>query len=217
MKIKSKNINKNAWQSWYPKKEKIDKDMPLLEEIFRKNGASKILDAGCGIGRHTIYFTEKGFKVYGFDFSPYAVKRAKERLKEKRLRADLKIWDIRRKVPYKDNFFDALLSIRVFHHNNSKTIKKIIEEFSRVVKKGGFIYIQVPPRQIMLKYAMFDERKGKNGSKIEEGTYIPDHGSEKGIPHHSFTKTELKKLFSDFKIKKIGLRDGQYNLLGVKK
>ncbi len=208
---------KNAWQSWYPRKEKINEDMPVLEKMFRKNSVSKILDAGCGTGRHTVYFAEKGFEVYGFDFSPFAVKRAKEKLKEKRLRANLKIWDIRRKLPYKDNFFDVLLSIRVFHHNNSETIKRIIEEFVRVVRKGGFVYIQVPPRQLILKYAMFDERKGKSGIKLEEGTYTPGHGSEKGVPHHSFTKIELKKLFSDFKIKRISLKDGQYNLLGVKK
>lgn len=210
-------MNKNAWQSWYPKKEKIDEDMPVLEKIFRKNGVSRILDTGCGIGRHTVYFAEKGFKVYGFDFSPYAVKCAGEKLKEKNLRADLKIKDICQKLSYKDNFFDALLSIRVFHHNDFKTIKKIIKEFSRVLKRGGFVYIQVPPRQLMLKYAMFDKRKGEGGIKTEEGTYIPSYGPEKGVPHHSFTKAELKDLFSDFKIKKIGLRDGQYNLLGVKK
>jgi SAM-dependent methyltransferase len=64
------DTDKNAWSFWYSKKEEtIDEDIPQLAEFFRNKGVSKIFDLGCGTGRHTIYFAEKGFETYGFDFS----------------------------------------------------------------------------------------------------------------------------------------------------
>lgn len=214
---KDKAGKRDAWRSWYIRKEKIDQDMSRLARIFKKKDVSKILDAGCGTGRHAIYFAQRGFKVYGFDFSNFAIKQTKRRLKQKGLQANLKIWDIRKKFPYPSGFFDVVLSIRVFHHNPLKIIKKIVKEFSRVLKKSGYIYIQIPPRHSVFKYAMFASKKGKPQIKLEGGTYVPVDGPEKGVPHHGFTKTELRKLFSDFEIKKISLRERQYNLLGVKR
>ena len=139
------SMRKAVWKDWYPKKEKvIDEDMPLLEKEFRANNVLKILDLGCGTGRHTIYFTERGFEVYGFDFAPEAIKRAKERLRKRGLQAFLKVWNARKKFPYQNEFFDGVLVIRVIHHYPTKIIKKIVKEIERVTKKNGYLYIQVP-------------------------------------------------------------------------
>jgi hypothetical protein len=37
--------------------------------------------------------------------------------------------------------------------------------------------------------------------KVEEGTYIPLDGPEKGLPHHFFTPEEIKETFKAFEIK----------------
>jgi SAM-dependent methyltransferase len=67
---KTMDTDKNAWSFWYSKKEEtIDEDIPQLAEFFRNKCVSKIFDLGCRTGRHTIYFAEKGFETYGFDFS----------------------------------------------------------------------------------------------------------------------------------------------------
>jgi len=211
-------MRKNAWETWYPKKEDVpDEDMPVLEKIFRENNITKILDVGCGTGRHTIYFAERGFTVFGFDFAPDAIKRAKEKIKERNLRAHLRIWDARKRFPYRDESFDAVLSIRVFHHEVVKTIKMIVDEFSRVLKKGGYIYVQVPTRQRVLRYARKAKQEGKPQIELEKGTCVPSDGPEKGVPHHGFTQQELRGLFGAFRIKSLALRDEHYNLLAVKK
>jgi SAM-dependent methyltransferase len=44
-----------------------------------KHAAGRILDIGCGAGRHSIYLQEKGFDVTGIDISPGAVKVCKSR------------------------------------------------------------------------------------------------------------------------------------------
>lgn len=208
-------MNKDTWMYWYPRKEGIiDEDMPKIEKIFRNDGVSKILDLGCGTGRHTIYFAEKGFDVYGFDFSSNAIQRSKERLKDRNLSAHLIVWDMSKKFPYKNEFFDAVIAIRVIHHAPMRVIKHVISEVNRITKKEGYFYAQVPTLERNLKY----ERLGEKGKLIEPGTRVPLEGPEKGIPHHGFTEQELLELLKsfNFKVKEIYERDEHYCLLAIK-
>lgn len=47
-------------------KEEVD----FLLTLFPIDAASRILDVGCGIGRHAVEFARRGFAVTGIDFSP---------------------------------------------------------------------------------------------------------------------------------------------------
>lgn len=209
------DVKKDAWTYWYPRKEKIiDEDMPKIEKIFRDNAVSRILDLGCGTGRHTIYFAERGFDVYGFDFSHYAVQRSARRLKKRNLSAHLMVWDMTEKFPYEDEFFDAVIAIRVIHHARIGVIRHVVLEVNRVVKTGGYFYAQVPTLEGTLKYA----RSGAEGKWIESGTRVPQEGPEKGIPHHSFTRQELSELLNSFhfRLQRIHERNEHYNFLAIK-
>ena len=89
----------------------------------------KILDAGCGSGRDSVYFDSLGHTVYSIDLSPVAIEKAKA----KNNNISFKLGNLE-KLPYSDNMFDALycgyvLSVTIF----SKTIK----ELARVLKVGG--------------------------------------------------------------------------------
>ena len=39
----------------------------------------RVMDVGCGVGRHSLYLQEKGFDVLGIDASPLAIKVCKLR------------------------------------------------------------------------------------------------------------------------------------------
>ena len=45
---------------------------------WEAEGARSILDLGCGLGRHAVFFAEKGFKVTAVDLSKDAINFAKE-------------------------------------------------------------------------------------------------------------------------------------------
>lgn len=218
MKMKKIRINPEAWKYWYPTKEEtVDEDMPLLGKEFRENNVSKILDLGCGTGRHAIYFAQREFEVYGFDFSRVAIKQAKEKAKKKGLQVNLRVWDCRKTFPYPDEFFDAVIVVRVIHHYSTEVIGQIIKEIERILKVDGYLYIQVPTLARVSRYARLAEKEGNPQIRLEKGTYVPSVGPEKSVPHHGFTKEELKEFFGGLKIRSIVLKDGHYNLLGTKK
>jgi len=194
----------NIWDKKFYGKKKIyrkeifripHKDLPKFIKLLRKIKAKKILDLGCGTGRHVIALAKRNFEVYGIDIAKKALNLAKERLKEEALKAKLRVGDFYKKLPYKDKFFDGVISIKALHHARVLKIKKLIKEIERVMKAGGILMIEVPRKK---------KRHGsKKYKKIEAGTYTPLEGPEEEVPHHIFNKAELKNLFSHFEILEI--------------
>ena len=54
--------------------------------------------------------------------------------------------------------------------------------------------------------------------EIEPGTFIPQDGSEAGLPHHIFTDDEIRREFQDFNILEISPREkGKFIAIWLKK
>lgn len=45
-------------------------DWPLIEQKALEFVKGRVLDVGCGAGRHALYLQKKGFSVFGVDSSP---------------------------------------------------------------------------------------------------------------------------------------------------
>ena len=190
------------WDDIFTKRGKVftkpHQDMERLSKIFKESGVQRILDLGCGTGRHLLFFSKKGYEVYGLDKSPKGLEIAKNWLDEEKLSAKLTNQRIDQKFPYENDFFDVIISIQVIHHNLTKEILFSVKEIERVLKTKGFIFITVPFLQA------FNVRKDKwKLKKVEKRTYIPQSGPEKGLPHHFFTTAELKRVFSAFELLEI--------------
>lgn len=204
------------WEDIFSEKGKVftepHTDMERIAKIFEERGVQKILDIGSGTGRHLIFFSKKGFEIHGFDASPKAISIAKEWLTEENLNVEIKLNRMEAKFPYDENFFDAIISIQVIHHNKMKDILMTVNEIERVLRKGGAIFITFP------------RLEGRGGledwklNEIERGTYIPQAGQEKGLPHHFFTIEEIHDVFSSFNLLEIyNDRKRHRAILGIKK
>lgn len=190
----------NTWdEKFYGGKEhlkdvfrKPHEDFGRFVKLLKEQKAKRILDLGCGTGRHTIALAKLDFDTFGIDISKNALAVCKERLAEEHLMAKIIEGDIYQTLPYQDDFFDGLLSIKVLHHNKVTEIKKLIEEIERILKPGGLIMVEVPGQV------------GQLYGEIEPGTIAPQEGPEKGILHHLFKdENEVKSFFKDFEIIKI--------------
>ncbi len=203
------------WDDIFSEKGKVftesHQDMEKIAKLFKEKGVQKILDIGSGTGRHLLYFSKKGFEVYGMDASPKGISIAKQWLLEENLNAEIILHRIEEKFPFEDNFFDAIISIQVIHHNKMKEILITISEIERVLKKGGMIFITFP---------RLESRSGLDKwelMEIEKNTYIPQAGQEKGLPHHFFTIEEIHDLFRSFDLLEIyDDRKRHRAILGIK-
>jgi SAM-dependent methyltransferase len=188
-----------AWDEVFRQKGRIflepHWDIPQVACILKQKGLERVLDLGCGTGRHVVYLARHGFSVYGLDNSPKAVEMTAEWLAQENLDANLQVQEMTETFPYEDRFFDAILSIQVIHHADTASIKQIIGEMERVLKAGGFLFVTVPKQQ----------DQGKRFQQIEPNTFVPLDGDEKGLPHHYFTPQELHECFAHFEITDIHL------------
>jgi ubiquinone/menaquinone biosynthesis C-methylase UbiE len=150
--------------------------------------------------------------MYGFDASPKGLSLTRKWLSEEGLSAELINHRMEERFPYDDNYFDAVISIQVIHHNKLKDIIFTVSEITRVLKNHGIIFITFPRLEDR------DDLDDWKLKEIEKGTYIPQTGKEKGLPHHFFTITEIQEVFSSFNLVEIyNDRTRHRAILGVKK
>ncbi len=80
----------------------------FIEKEINYNKSLRIIDIGCGTGRHSIELTERGYKVIGIDLSESQLERAKEKAKAQNLQIDFQKHDARN-LPFKNEYDLAIM------------------------------------------------------------------------------------------------------------
>lgn len=186
--------DKMDWKEIYKDRgivqEKPSKKIIELVPLLKKQGVRRILDNGCGTGRHVKYLLGQGFEVYGADYSMEALRICRESAGDKYPR-NLIVSDMAA-MPFKDNFFDCVISSQVIQHALKPARERAIAEIKRITDFGGIVFL----RTISLNQFGFGL-----GNLAEENTYVDIPKIPDGkTPHHYFSKSELEGYFRDFKI-----------------
>jgi 2-polyprenyl-3-methyl-5-hydroxy-6-metoxy-1,4-benzoquinol methylase len=80
----------------------------FIEKEINYDKKLKILDIGCGTGRHTLELAKRGYCLTGIDLSNSLLKRAREKALAQNLRIDFQIQDAR-KLLFADEFDLAIM------------------------------------------------------------------------------------------------------------
>lgn len=115
----------------YPSKYQIQK----FWSIFSKHDCKRILDAGCGIGSFGKFKPPK-IELHGIDYNPEEVKIASK--------YEISVIGDIMSLPYPNEFFDGIFCHHVLEHLEDP--KKAVNEFFRVLKKGGVAIAEVPSK-----------------------------------------------------------------------
>jgi SAM-dependent methyltransferase len=158
--------------------------MRFLKRIARIVPHGRMLDVGCGEGRHAIAAAKMGFKVSGIDFEPLAIERARRFARAKGTRGI----DFRRasvfRLPFAEASFDVVLDFGCLHHQRKSDWAAYRASILRVLAPGGFFVLCV----FSPKFELF--RGSRRAWHIAQGAY-----------RRRFTRTELRTLFgADFEI-----------------
>lgn len=102
----------------------------------------RILDFGCGIGRHVMYCDEMGIESYGVDLSETAISIAKQWARQNGIeRVDSKIVQGEAStLPWESGFFDFAISHGVLDSMSFANARQSCAELHRVLKRGGLFY-----------------------------------------------------------------------------
>ena len=176
---------KQLWNNIAPEWHEFKKPASVVLRFLNKQ-SGKILDLGSGSGRNLSKI--KNGKMYLVDFSPEMIKLAKQKAKQENIDAEFFISETK-KLPFKNNFFDAAICISMIHCIEKKQDReKTIQELLRVLKKGAQAEISVWNK---------DSKRFKNAQK-EKYVGWRDKGKRY---YYLYTEKEIHNLF-----KKIGFK-----------
>lgn len=89
-----------------------------------------LLEIGCGTGRFVYWGRRLGIDAWGMDINPYALSQA-----HPEIRKYLRKADATKKISFKDNSFNLVVSISFFEHITEPELDLVLKECQRVSKK----------------------------------------------------------------------------------
>lgn len=146
-----------------------------LADKLELNSDSKVLDACCGKGRHSIYLNKKGLDVTGIDLSHQSITHAKQYENEK-----LHFYEHDIRNEFYSNYFDFVLnlftSFGYFKRENENI--KAIKVFAKALKPNGKLLIDFLNADQVCNSIKSQDHKTINGiefnieKKVENGMII---------------------------------------------
>ena len=111
--------------------------IPTFQKYWSINQSNSVLDIGCAKGFMIFDFLQKipGLKIQGIDISDYAIKNAKEEVK------DLVSVANANNLPFENKKFDYVISINTIHNLELSDCKKALKEIERVTRKSSFVTV----------------------------------------------------------------------------
>jgi len=177
-------------------------DTVFLDRMLRQ--PCKLLDVGCGTGRHLVHFAEKGFDVTGVDLSDAMLRIVEEKLVAAQQSASLLKSDICHIPHLVDETFDAGICMfstlgMVQGHKNRLAC---MHEVCRVLKPQGlfifhchnFLYrgLSVDTWREWISSYLLTFRGYELGDKI-----IDEYRSIKDMYLHTFRPAEIRRMVAD--------------------
>ncbi|NIV39218.1 MAG: methyltransferase domain-containing protein [Anaerolineae bacterium] len=168
-------------------------------EQLWKAGGRRVLDLGCGVGRHTIALARMGFAVTAADISPSGLGTCVAGLS----RAGLSAAVVRHEMevlPFATSVFDGVIAYNVIYHTTAVGMRRILAAVHRVLSPGGWLYATAIARADS-RIAGFRADIALGGCReIEPFTfvYLRDAPGDKHLPHHYCDEAELRAFLADF-------------------
>jgi ubiquinone/menaquinone biosynthesis C-methylase UbiE len=136
-------------------------EVPATMSLLKNIKGKKVLDLGCGTGRHSVVLKKRDAKIWGLDLSPKMIEIAKSKVKN----VDFRVGTVY-KLPFKSNFFDIVLAGLCISY--FKDLDKAFKEINRVLKKKGiFVFSSTNPLIEVSKHI-----KGKSRDYRKFGEYF---------------------------------------------
>lgn len=138
----------------------------------------KILDVGCGKGRHAKYFNELGFNVVGIDLSLNSI--AKAKLNETQ---NLKFYKFDMRNVFKENSFNVVTNLFTSfgYFDNSLDEQKTINAMVKNLKKDGILIIDFMNVKKIINNLVSKESKKINSVEFDITRELKDNYILKNI------------------------------------
>ena len=156
--------------------------------FFKEKKINNIIELGAGLGRDSIFFAKNNIKIQALDYSSSGIEIINHKIKKDNLSnyISTKLFDVREKLPFKDNSIDACYSHMLYCMALTiDDLQKLNNEIHRILKPNGLNIYTVRHT---------NDGDYKNGKHIGEDLYEND-----GFIVHYFSEEKVNSLLNGFK------------------
>ena len=179
---------------WYPNEfvvrflaKYVRKRIGLDTYQVHRGDIKRVLDLGCGCGRHLIMLAREGYDTYGLDISKMAIAFAQQWLEREGLEADLRVGSAA-SLPWEEGSFDLVISHGVLDHMCWEDARQATKEVARVLKPQGLFYVSLVSTR---------ESGYGQGQQIDQYTYSVEEGIEAGTVQRFYELEHIPELLTD--------------------
>jgi ubiquinone/menaquinone biosynthesis C-methylase UbiE len=151
-------------------------EAPVVRRLLGRVRGKRVLDVGCGTGRHSVWLAQRGADVVGVDFSKGMLAKACERAGRAGVAAEFFVHDASRPLPLAARSFDVVLSCLVLEH--VKDLDGFFRQLARVCRRDGEVVVTAmhPAMFLLGKSANFKDASGaKVRPKSQHGQTLSDY------------------------------------------
>jgi tellurite methyltransferase len=167
---------------------------PLVESIvpvLKTRNLTRVLDLGCGLGRHAHYLASHGLTCAGIDASETGLAYARAQAVSARMTIDYRRGFFYA-LPYAEHSFDAVIAWNVIYHGDAAVAQRAVNEIARVLAPGG-----------LCVGSMLSKRNVAYGCGrlVSKDTFVVDGaGDDKVHPHYYVDARTLLEHFNAFEV-----------------
>lgn len=158
-----------------------------LVPLLRSVDARRVLDLGCGGGRHLMYLHAQGFEPVGVDFASTALRTAGQvmdlsSMPKRLVRADML------SLPLCSRSFSAAISYNVIYHGAIDDVRRALHDIHRVLRPGGVA---------RMNFLADSHPRFEQGERVADKTYRLSRGADAGAVHRFFARDELEAMLNE--------------------
>jgi len=160
-------------------------DKATLAVLKKINLKGRWLNLAAGDGRYNLNLLKRADSVVASDIDKIALNKLWSNTPVKyRSKLKISVFDVTKKFPFKDNYFDGVFSVGALHLLPRRTLLKVLKEIGRVLNKNG---------KIIIDFATDIKRTTFAGKFITIG--------KEPLYRLQEARETLKKLFKNYKVK----------------
>lgn len=195
-------FDRPEYEQVYPHRDtaEAERATDLVERVAEPAPGARLLDVGCGRGRHARAFARRGYRVTGIDLSERALQTARERADEEELDITFRCQDMR--APMGSGAFDGAVNLfSSFGYfggdaenglsedgpgdNGDAEHQQVIDRVAEALVPGGFFvqdFLNAPSVRAALVPA--NTRETEDGRQIRERRWIEGGRINKEVTLH---------------------------------
>lgn len=203
-------MTENVWETYWSNPENHDwweKPAPEVLDFIRSLSPMekpKVLDLGCGLGRHAIAFAMAQFSVTATDSSPAAIRHLINWAGGLHLSIETHVGDALDNA-LQDKTFNIVLSYNVIYHGSREQFARAIRQVHKLLKPKGIFFFTCPSRQ---------DGKYGSGEMVAPHTYRCTKSVTPGDIHYFADEKDLDELLDGFQSVKRWKNEGYWDNRG---